>query len=104
MTRPKKSEYEVPPYARRLRPEAYRVMEMGLLKSEDAGMSAVLKDWQLAFAKMKRKIHGAKRRVGVKSDNQQYRTGYMCALSLVEGIIAEIECEMEGNDGDKNQA
>lgn len=45
--------------------------------------------------KLKTEIHQIKAELKSANVNVDYRTGYLCALSAVEGMIAEIEGEEE---------
>ena len=47
------------------------------------------KNWE----SLKDQIYMVKR--NLKSENSDYLTGYLCALSAVEGIIAEVEDETD---------
>lgn len=37
-------------------------------------------------------------RLHMDSENQDYKTGFLCALSIVEGLISWIMCEEEDKD------
>lgn len=47
---------------------------------------------------LKKQIAFAKRTM--KSENSGYMEGYLCALTAVEGMVAEAE-ELEENEGDE---
>lgn len=60
---------------------------MDIAASLDVAMKRV-KDWDL----IKLKITEAKQTVS-RSPNRDYKTGYICAMSYIEGLMAEMENE-----------
>lgn len=64
---------------------------MNIAAALDVAMKRV-KDWDL----LKLKITEAKQTASC-SPNKDYKTGYICALSYIEGCMAE----MENEDGEK---
>lgn len=64
---------------------------MNIAASLDVAMKRV-KDWDL----LKLKITEAKQTAS-RSPNRDYKTGYICAMSYIEGLMAEMENE-DGNN------
>jgi len=62
---------------------------MDIAASLDVAMKRV-KDWDL----IKLKITEAKQTAS-RSPNRDYKTGYICAMSYIEGCMAEMENEDE---------
>lgn len=60
---------------------------MDIVASLDVAMKRV-KDWDL----LKLKITEAKQTAS-RSPNRDYKTGYICAMSYIEGCMAEMENE-----------
>lgn len=61
--------------------------DIGIAAALDVGKKRV-KDWE----RLKEYIKGAKWSANHLAD-MNYKAGYMCALSLVEGLMAEMENE-----------
>ena len=64
---------------------------MDIAASLDVAMKRV-KDWDL----LKLKITEAKQTAS-RSPNRDYKTGYICAMSYIEGCMAEMENEDDSN-------
>ena len=64
--------------------------DIGIATALDVAMKRV-KDWDL----LKLKITEAKQTAS-RSPNRDYKTGYICAMSYIEGCMAEMENE-DGN-------
>lgn len=60
---------------------------MNIAAALDVAMKRV-KDWDL----LKLKITEAKQTAN-RSPNRDYKTGYICAMSYIEGLMAEMENE-----------
>lgn len=61
--------------------------DIGIAAALDVAMKRV-KDWDL----LKLKITEAKQTAS-RSPNRDYKTGYICAMSYIEGCMAEMENE-----------
>ena len=64
---------------------------MNIAAALDVAMKRV-KDWDL----LKLKITEAKQTAS-RSPNKDYKTGYICAMSYIEGCMAEMENEDDSN-------
>lgn len=62
---------------------------MDIVASLDVAIKRI-KDWDL----LKLKITEAKQTAS-RSPNRDYKTGYICAMSYIEGLMAEMENEDE---------
>ena len=56
--------------------------EIALLKEENQRLKGILDSLKEQIASIKKNL---------KSENHDYETGYLCALSAVEGMLAEVE-------------